>query len=117
MRIKINKYRPGGTKRHYLKYKELARELIHQRLELYNQYYNFNYQRIAVRNQCSRWGSCSSKKNLNFNYKLLFLPQSLTDYIIVHELCHLQEMNHSQQFWNLVAQQIPNYKIFRRRLK
>jgi len=95
---------------HYAKHKEAARALVHERLVYWNQLYNFTYNRVAIRNTRSRWGSCSSKKNLNFNYRIVFLPSELQDYLIVHELCHLQEMNHAPQFWALVAQQIPDYK-------
>ncbi len=95
---------------HYLQHREQARRLIQQKTNQLNANYNFQYQRISVRNQKTRWGSCSAKGNLNFNYRILFLPDRLVDYIIVHELCHLQEMNHSQRFWNLVATVIPEYK-------
>jgi len=81
------------------------------RIEYYNRHYNFTFNRVAIRNQRRCWGSCSSLKNLNFNYKILLLPDHLQDYIVVHELCHLAELNHGQQFWDLVAQQIPDYKI------
>lgn len=96
--------------KHYVEHKEAARTLVHARLAHYNQFYNFNYNRVAIRNTRSRWGSCSSKQNLNFNYRILFLPPELQDYLIVHELCHLQEMNHAQSFWDLVAEQVPQYK-------
>ena len=98
-------------KKHYAEHKEAARALCHSRLEHFNQFYNLTYHRVAVRNTRTRWGSCSSKRNLNFNYRILFLPPELQDYLIVHELCHLQEMNHARQFWILVAEQIPDYKI------
>lgn len=92
------------------KYKKITRAIVKEKLEYFNQFYNFQYNRIAVRNQKSRWGSCSSDKNLNFNYRLALLPDDLAEYIIVHELCHLGEMNHSQRFWQLVARAIPDYK-------
>ena len=99
------------------KYKKITRNLVNSRLKFFNQIYNFDYNRIAIRNQKTRWGSCSSDKNLNFNYRLCLLPPDAADYIIVHELCHLQEMNHSQAFWRLVARAIPNYKIFEKSLR
>lgn len=102
--------RASSVTKHYTEHKELARQLVHERIEYYNAHYNFSYNRIAIRNQRRCWGSCSSLKNLNFNYKLYFLPEHLQDYIIVHELCHLAELNHGQGFWDLVAQQIPNYQ-------
>ena len=94
----------------YLELKERARQLVHNRLEKFNKIYNFNYQGVAIRNQKTRWGSCSSKGNLNFNYKIALLPPRHADYIIVHELCHLKEFNHSKRFWNLVAKTIPEYE-------
>ncbi len=94
----------------YLKLKEHAREMVTKRLEKFNAIYGFKYKGVAIRNQKTRWGSCSSKGNLNFNYKILLLPQRHADYIIVHELCHLKEFNHSKRFWNLVAQAIPEYE-------
>lgn len=94
----------------YLELKEAARKFVLERLGKLNKYYNFKYKKIAIRNQKTRWGSCSSQGNLNFNYKILLLPQTHADYILVHELCHLKEFNHSRRFWNLVAQTIPNYQ-------
>lgn len=99
-----------AAKAHYAEHKEAARALCLTRLAHYNQYYNFHFNRVAIRNTRSRWGSCSSMRNLNFNYRIIFLPPALQDYLIVHELCHLQEMNHAPQFWALVAEQIPDYK-------
>ena len=99
-----------AEKKHYELYKEAARELCYARLAHFNEYYNFEYKRVAIRNTRSRWGSCSSKKNLNFNYRIILLPPELQDYLIVHELCHLEEMNHGPQFWSLVAEQAPDYK-------
>ena len=98
-------------------YKKQARILVRERLKYFNQHYTFKYNRVAIRNQKSRWGSCSSSKNLNFNYRLTILPLELADYIIVHELCHLGEMNHSVKFWRLVSKTIPDYKNRQKKLK
>lgn len=87
-----------------------AKKYICGRVQEVNKQYQFQYARISVKDLKSRWGSCSSKKNLNFHYKLLFLPMELVDYVVTHELCHLQEMNHSKKFWTLVAKTIPDYK-------
>lgn len=94
----------------YKKYKEEARMLVHARLEYFNAYYNFSYKKVFIKNTKTRWGSCSSKGNLNFSYKILFLKPEEQDYLIVHELCHLKEFNHSARFWALVVQQCPDYK-------
>jgi predicted metal-dependent hydrolase len=75
-----------------------------------NAFYNFAYNKVAIRDQKSRWGSCSTKKNLNFNYRIQFLPVHLIDYIVVHELCHLEEFNHGENFWKLVEKAIPRYR-------
>lgn len=99
-----------GARSEYLKYKEIARTLVHERLEYFNQFYHFSYNKVFIKNTKTKWGSCSSKRNLNFSYKIALLKPELRDYLIVHELCHLGEMNHGKAFWDLVAQQIPDYK-------
>ena len=73
--------------------------------------------RIAIREQKSRWGSCSRKGNLNFNWKLIMAPPQALDYVVVHELCHLHEFNHSPRFWALVAAQMPDYEVWKKWLK
>jgi hypothetical protein len=89
--------------------REQARIFIENRLSYFNKFYKFEINRIAIKNTTRRWGSCSSKKNLNFNYKIIYLKPHLADYLIVHELCHLGEMNHSKRFWALVSKTIPDY--------
>lgn len=105
------------TRKEYLKNKKEARRIITEKLLFFNKFYNLPYKKIAIRNQRSRWGSCSKKGNLNFNFKIIFLPEHAQNYIIVHELCHLQEFNHSKNFWHLVSQTIPNYKQIRKEIK
>ncbi len=102
---------------HYLKHREAARALVHARLAHFNEHYGFVYKRVSIKNQKTCWGSCSAQGNLNFNYKLLFLPAHLSDYVIVHELCHLAELNHSKQFWERVAEMCPEYRARRRELR
>lgn len=97
--------------------KVVALELVHRRLEYFNDSYKFTYHNVSIRNQKTRWGSCSRKGNLNFNVKIAMLPPRLADYIIVHELCHLKEMNHSPRFWKLVAQTFIDHKELRRELR
>ena len=108
---------PADISGSYKKNKEKARVFVHSRLEYFNQFYKFPYNRVSIRNQKTRWGSCSRKGNLNFNYKIIFLSPEAADYIIVHELCHLKELNHSKGFWDLVEKAIPNYKAIRKQLK
>lgn len=101
----------------YVAYKEPARILVHARLAYFSTLYEVSYNRVFIKNQKSRWGSCSKSGNLNFNYRILFLSPEQQDYIIVHELCHLKEFNHSARFWALVAEQIPHYAEIRASLR
>jgi len=101
----------------YISKKEKAREIIKERVEFFIAKYGFSYNKIFIKNQKTKWGSCSSKKNLNFNYKVAFLPDHLRDYIVIHEICHLKEMNHSSAFWDLVSIECPNYKEYNKALK
>ena len=105
------------SRREFLALKEKARALVKERIEHFNAHYDFEYKNVAIRNQRSRWGSCSHKGNLNFNYKIVHLPSELQDYIVVHELCHLKQLNHSRAFWDLVGERVPEYKELRKRLR
>jgi predicted metal-dependent hydrolase len=102
---------------HFLKYKEEGRDLTEKKLQQFNFHYNFEYKKVSIRSQTSRWGSCSSKGNLNFNYKIVFLPSELQDYLIVHELAHLKEMNHGPRFWKVMSETIENPKQLAKKLK
>ena len=106
-----------ADKKSYTAGKEYARAVITSRVEFFNRYYNFSYKRIAIKNQKSCWGSCSARNNLNFSYKVAGLPEELRDYVVVHELCHLQELNHGQKFWALVKMAVPNYNVLRNKLR
>ncbi len=109
---------------HYRAHKKQTRNLVEARISYFLHIYKNKHGieltpsgKIAIRNTKSRWGSCSSKKNLNFSYRLSLLPSHLSDYIVAHELCHLQEFNHGQNFWNLVALEMPEYHLHREELK
>jgi hypothetical protein len=101
----------------YHQVKARAKSAIAARVKHFNITYGFIYQKITIKQQTSRWGSCSSKGNLNFNYRLLFLDSTLLDYVVVHELCHLEQHNHSRQFWQLVSRAMPNFQACRRALR
>ena len=108
---------PVSGRRDYVKHKEDARKLVEERVAYWNQFYNYQFKRIAIKNTRRTWGSCSRKGNLNFSYQLLFLPRELADYVVVHELCHLAEHNHGRGFWGLVSLTQPDYQARRRELK
>ena len=108
---------PVSGRRDYLKHREEARGFLTERVAYWNKQYGFTYGRIAIKDTKRLWGSCSRKGNINFSYALLFLPRELADYVVVHELCHLAELNHSKQFWALVAQRLPEYVSLRRELR
>ena len=106
-----------GGKLHYSEHRSAALRLVEDRLEHYNQFYCTSWNRVTIKNTATRWGSCSCLRNLNFSYRVLFLPDHLRDYLVVHELCHLIEMNHSARFWRLVEKTIPDYASCRQELR
>jgi predicted metal-dependent hydrolase len=110
-------FRQQHTSIEIKQYKVLTKRLVEERLSYFNQFYHLKYKKVTIRKASSRWGSCSKIGNLNFNYRLCLLDSKLLDYIVVHELCHLQEFNHSKAFWRLVAQNFPDYKSLRQQLK
>lgn len=95
-------------------YRREARAVFAERLTACNAAYGFVYGRVSIKEQTSRWGSCSRRGNLNFNWRLLLAPLPVLDYVVFHELCHLKELNHSERFWRLVARGCPDYKTYRR---
>jgi len=103
--------------KHYENNKTAALKLVQERINYINSHYKFEYKNVSVKNQRTRWGSCSKRGNLNFNYKILFLKPEEQDYIITHEICHLKELNHSKRFWALVAETVPDWKAVRSRMR
>ena len=101
----------------YRKQRKSALDLVQSRIAYFSQRYGFAIGQISIRNQRTRWGSCSKRGNLNFNHRIVGLAPELVDYVVVHELCHLAELNHSKQFWKLVEQTMPNYNELRKELK
>ena len=100
---------PRG-KRAYKKYRAEALKFAEGKIADINKYYKYSYNKIAIKDHKSRWDSCSKKRNLNFNYRVIFLPERLADYIIAHELCHLGIFDHSRKFLALVEKSMPDFR-------
>jgi predicted metal-dependent hydrolase len=96
--------------------KKKARRHLSKWLQAIGEDLNITYKNLSIRGQKRRWGSCSENKEINLNYKLLFLPHNLVEHILTHELCHTKELNHSKQFWQLVASHDANYRVHRKLL-
>ena len=97
--------------------REKARILLTERVQHFAPLIGVTYNQISIRAQHTRWGSCSSKGNLNFNCLLALVPMEVLDYVVVHELCHRKELNHSDRFWNEIAKILPDYKVRKKWLK
>lgn len=98
-------------------YRKQAKAVIEAKALYYAGQLGVTFQTIRIKDQKSRWGSCSSKRNLNFNWRIVMAPEEVLTYVVVHELCHLLHMNHSKDFWNCVKVIMPEYKIYRTWLK
>lgn len=98
-------------------YRTEAAKLMTERADRLSSQMGISYQRIVIRGQKTRWGSCSRKKNLSFNWKLMMSPEPVVEYVIIHELLHLKEMNHSKRFWELVARYCPDCREHKKWLK
>ena len=99
------------------RYRNAARAQFESRVAYFHPITGGTYTSVTVRDQKTRWGSCSSKKNLNFNYRLAYMPQEILDYVVVHELAHLRHMDHSREFWACVERYLPDYRERRAWLK
>ena len=109
--------RPVMTPEQVWKAKSLARMTLSAKVRYWAAKMGVTYGTISIRQQATRWGSCSSRGNLNFNWTLILTPEPLQDYVVVHELAHRLEMNHSDRFWKIVGSQIPDYRERRNLLK
>lgn len=105
------------TKEEIEKLANLAKAVIPEKVAYYARLMNVTHGRITIRNQKTRWGSCTREGNLNFNCLLMLAPPEVLDYVVVHELCHRLEMNHSARFWAQVEKVMPDYKKHRKWLK
>jgi predicted metal-dependent hydrolase len=97
--------------------KSQARKTINQAVYCLCDKHNLSYNNVVIKDTRSRWGSCSGRKNLNFNWRLILAPEEVLNYVVVHETAHLQEMNHSGNFWKLVQERCPDYDLHRNWLK
>ena len=98
-------------------YRREAAAVFEEKAEEFATRLHVSFQDIRIKDQKSRWGSCSSKRNMNFNWRLLMAPEPVCDYVIIHELCHLIHMNHSADFWNLVESICPDYRQYKKWLR
>ena len=98
-------------------YRSQARQHLTSSLEDWSNQLGLRFERMTIRDQKSRWGSCSSKKTISLNWRLMFLPSRAVDYVIIHELCHLRHMNHSPDFWAMVGDIVPEYAKHRNCLR
>ncbi len=98
-------------------YRMQAAKLIKARTDKLSARLGLTYNRVTIRGQKTRWGSCSHKGNLSFNWKLIMAPEPVIDYIIIHELTHLKEMNHTKRFWELVTEHCPRWREHKKWLK
>ena len=98
-------------------YREKAREKILEIIGEYREELDVDFNKLYIRNQKTKWASCSSKNNLSFNWRLMMAPEKVLEYVVVHELLHLKEPNHSDRFWSLMEDVMPDYRERRRWLK
>lgn len=115
--VPIQKEKTPSEKRLEAIYRNAAREYFPKRVSHYAHMLGVTYGKISIRDQKTRWGSCSSEGNLSFNWRLILAPPDVLDYVVIHELCHRKEMNHSKEFWALVESLMPHYKECRKWLK
>lgn len=99
------------------KYRKEAGKILSAKAEYFGRNMKVSYERIFIKDQKSCWGSCSARKNLNFNWRLVLMPEEILDYVMVHELAHLKQLNHSPEFWRIVEEVLPDYKVRRKWLK
>lgn len=118
--IRRHRKKPRRAKRKStleISYRKAAREHFTKRLEHFTETYNLTYRKMRISGAKTRWGSCSVRKNINLNWRLMLAPLEIVDYVIAHELSHTIHMNHSKQFWAHVEAMIPNHRRYRKWLK
>lgn len=98
-------------------YKAQAKKILKEKVEHFSKLMSVNYNDMRIKEQKTRWGSCSGKGNINFNWRVIMAPNQVIDYLVIHELSHLRHLNHSEDFWHVVASYMPDYKKWERWLK
>lgn len=98
-------------------YKKQARTVLTERVNFFARKFGFEVEKVRISSARTRWGSCSARKTLSFTWRLVMAPPEVVDYVVVHELCHLRELNHSPSFWSQVEAILPDYKSRRKWLK
>ena len=98
-------------------YKKAAKEILTERISYLSNYAKLFFNEIKIGDSKGRWGACNSKGTIILNFRLLMLPPAIIDYVLVHELCHLKEMNHSKNFWSLVETILPSYEKAKKTIK
>jgi predicted metal-dependent hydrolase len=98
-------------------YKEQARTIFTEKLQYYAELMGLRYNQLRIKEQKTKWGSCSGRKNINLNWRVIMAPSEVINYLIIHELAHLRFMNHSPEFWQLVASYLPEYSYWRKWLR
>ena len=115
--LQLEAQKPVYSEREIEHFKKQLRPVLEQRLAYFSEQMGVSYGRVCIRDQKTRWGSCSARGNLNFNWRLCLAPPEILDYVVVHELAHRKEMNHSRRFWDLVEKTLPDCRERRRWLR
>ena len=116
--LQISAYNQQAGKRQLMEFlQKEAIKNIKTKIKIYAQKMEIQYEQVRIKDQETRWGSCSSQNNLNFSWRLIMAPPKVLDYVIIHELAHLEQMNHSYKFWDVVEKYDPDYRENRRWLK
>ncbi len=105
------------TAKEEARYKKQAKAYLEMKCVHFSRIMGLSPGDVKINSAKTRWGSCNRKGGINFTYRLLFVPEELLDYVVVHEMAHLKEMNHSGRFWSVVEQTMPDYKARRKRLR
>jgi predicted metal-dependent hydrolase len=116
-RLEKRNLMPSLTEEDIKKAKKLAKKIIPKKVSEFAKIIGVTFGGVSIRLQKTKWGSCTQKGNLNFNCLLVFCPEEVLNYVIIHELCHIKQLNHSKAFWAEVEKHCKNYKELQKWLK